>query len=134
MGKEYDHTAHGKYRIRYHIILSTKYRRKCLSGLEDALTEAFAYASSRCEFKVLSVGADVDHVHLLVRSTCNLSPVMIIRRLKGLSTRYMWEHHGDVLSKHYWGDRKRLWSGGYFCSTVGEVSEENITRYIENQG
>lgn len=33
--------------------------------------------------------------------------------------------------KRYWGSH--LWGRGYFCSTVGTVTEETIKRYIENQ-
>lgn len=27
-----------------------------------------------------------------------------------------------------------MWGRGYFCGTVGEVDEETIRNYIENQG
>jgi len=36
------------------------------------------------------------------------------------------------LKKKYWG--QHLWGRGYFCATVGSVTEETIRRYIENQG
>jgi putative transposase len=35
------------------------------------------------------------------------------------------------LKKKYWG--QHLWARGYFCATVGSVTEETIQRYIENQ-
>jgi putative transposase len=35
------------------------------------------------------------------------------------------------LKKRYWG--QHLWSRGYFCATVGSVTEETIKNYIENQ-
>lgn len=27
-----------------------------------------------------------------------------------------------------------MWERGYFCGTVGEVDQETIKKYIENQG
>lgn len=36
------------------------------------------------------------------------------------------------LKKRYWG--QHLWVPGYFCRTVGTVTEEIIKEYIENQG
>ena len=27
-----------------------------------------------------------------------------------------------------------MWARGYFCGTVGEVDEETIKRYVEEQG
>ena len=35
------------------------------------------------------------------------------------------------LKKRYWG--QHLWARGYFCATVGTVTEEMILQYIENQ-
>ena len=37
------------------------------------------------------------------------------------------------LRKLYWRKKKTLWTHGYFCSTIGNVSEERIKNYIENQ-
>ena len=36
------------------------------------------------------------------------------------------------LKKKYWG--QHLWARGYFCGTVGNVTEEMIKKYVENQG
>jgi len=36
------------------------------------------------------------------------------------------------LKKKYWG--QHLWARGYFCATVGTVTEETVKDYIENQG
>ena len=35
------------------------------------------------------------------------------------------------LKKRYWG--QHLWATGYFCRTVGTVTEEMIKDYIEKQ-
>ena len=35
------------------------------------------------------------------------------------------------LGKRYWG--RHLWARGYFCATVGTVTDEVIKRYIEGQ-
>ena len=37
----------------------------------------------------------------------------------------------EELRKRYWG--QHLWSRGYFCRTVGTVTEEEIKKYIESQ-
>jgi putative transposase len=34
------------------------------------------------------------------------------------------------LKKRYWG--KHFWARGYFCVTVGEMTEEMITNYLEH--
>jgi putative transposase len=35
------------------------------------------------------------------------------------------------LQKKFWG--QHLWARGYFCATVGAVTEEMIKEYVENQ-
>ena len=35
------------------------------------------------------------------------------------------------LQKRFWG--QHLWARGYFCATVGAVTEEMIKEYVENQ-
>jgi len=35
-----------------------------------------------------------------------------------------------VLKKQYWG--KYFWARGYFCFTVGQVTEEMIANYLEH--
>lgn len=37
--------------------------------------------------------------------------------------------HIHILSR-----RKHLWTRGYFCSTVGNVSAETVHKYLEKQG
>lgn len=36
-----------------------------------------------------------------------------------------------VLKKRYWG--QHLWSVGYFCRSVGDITDKIIKEYIENQ-
>lgn len=35
------------------------------------------------------------------------------------------------LKKRYWG--QHLWARGYFCATVGTVTDEMVKAYIEQQ-
>lgn len=133
MKKVYETYGHAKCHIRYHFIFSTKYRRSCLNGIEDELRRVFDEIAEKGDFKILRVGVDKNHVHLFVKSRPSVSIFRIVRILKQVSTRRMWQRCPDVLSKYYYGKRC-LWSSGYFCSTVGEMSEDTIIRYIENQG
>lgn len=50
--------------------------------------------------------------------------------LKGRFSRLIQDEFPE-LKKRYWG--QHLWARGYFCATVGSVTEETIKKYIENQ-
>ena len=53
--------------------------------------------------------------------------------LKQISTYDMWRLHHDYLQRFFWKEHL-LWTRGYFCSSVGDVSEEKLRQYIETQG
>jgi putative transposase len=71
-----------------------------------------------------------NHVHVLIRAPSHVSPAKIAQYLKGKSS-YLLQRDFPELKKRYWG--QHLWSRGYFCSTVGAVTEEIIKNYTENQ-
>ena len=132
---EYESIAHAKTRLRYHVIFSTKYRRKCLDGIRESVLGAFRKAERKSSFRILAMELDKDHIHLLLKWKPSLSILQIIRRLKMLTTKYIWDENETYLRHFYWKKTQRkLWSGGYFCSTIGNVSEKTLKNYIENQG
>jgi putative transposase len=51
-----------------------------------------------------------------------------VQYLKGRSSRLLQEEY-PKLKKRYWG--QHLWGRGYFCATVGTITEEMIKEYIE---
>ena len=58
----------------------------------------------------------------------------MVRRLKQYTTNYIWTHKEEYIKKYYWKNKRILWTNGYFCGTIGDVSEKIITDYIKNQG
>ena len=71
-----------------------------------------------------------NHVHLLVSAPAYLSPSKIVQIIKGRSS-FLLQREFLELRKKYWG--MHLWGRGYFCATVGAISEEQVKAYIENQ-
>lgn len=123
-----------KTRLRYHVVFSTKYRKKCLKAIEQEVISSFKEAEKTSAFRLLNIGVDEEHVHFLVKFKPHFSIEQIIRRMKQLSTKYLWDAQENHLRKFYWGKKQLLWTRGYFVSTIGEVSENKVMEYIENQG
>ena len=48
-------------------------------------------------------------------------------------TYHIWEKYSAYLSKCFWKERT-FFSDGYFISSIGNVSQETLKNYIENQG
>ena len=131
----YESIAHAKTRLRYHFIFSTKYRRKCLTEeVREDVFAAFKYAEEKSDFKILVMNLEDDHVHFLVKFKPALSIEQVVRRMKQLATHYLWAHRESHFEKFFWKKKNRkIFTGGYFASTVGEVSEDRIVEYIDNQ-
>lgn len=70
---------------------------------------------------------------MMVSSVPKISPLQIVRVLKQQSTIRIWKDRYKEMKKIYWHE-KTLWTDGYFCSTIGEVSSETLKHYIQNQG
>ena len=68
------------------------------------------------------------HIHILVSAPPELAPSEIMRRLKGRSASKLFEEYPH-LKKRFWG--RHLWARGYFCATVGQMTEEMIKQYLE---
>ena len=129
----YDCLAHSKTRLVYHIIFSTKYRRKILEPIKDSIVESIKYAEEKSSFKILYMNTDGDHIHFVIRSKPCYSISQIVRRIKQFSTVYLYQNQEAYLKKFYW-KKNQIWTGGYFASTIGSVSEKTIEEYIKNQG
>lgn len=129
----YEHYGHCKTRIRYHIILITKYRRKCLDPIKELVFESFRYTEQHSDLKIHCMNIDNDHIHLLVSFPPKYSISQTISRLKQCSTNFLYRSENEYFKKFYWRRKRVLWSESYFCSTIGSISENKVLEYINNQ-
>jgi putative transposase len=121
--------AHTVFNIQYHLVWVTKYRYHVLRGeVAERARELIRQSCMAREIKILKGHVSKDHVHLLVSSPPVLSPAKIVQYLKGRSSRLLQQEFSH-LKKKYWG--QHLWARGYFCSTTGEITTEQIQAYIE---
>jgi putative transposase len=133
MDERFQSIGHAKTRLRYHVIFSTKYRRKCLGAVKEDVLASFKYAEEKSDFKILIMNLEDDHIHFLLKFKPALSITQVVSRMKQLSTWYLWQKQEAHFRNYFW-KKNKIWTGGYFVSTIGEVSEANILEYIKNQG
>ena len=69
-----------------------------------------------------------DHVHMYVSIPPKESVAKVVGRIKGKSSLILFDRHPEYRTK--WGDR-HFWARGYYVSTVGNVNEETIIKYIQ---
>lgn len=128
----YQTNGHAVYDIKYHMIWVTKYRYGALKGgIGRRTRELIRQGCQARRITILRGSVGKDHIHILVSCPTSLAPSKIIQYLKGRTSRLLQEEFPE-LQKRYWG--QHLWARGYFCATVGNVTEEIIWNYIANQG
>ena len=126
---EYRKGAHTVYDIQYHFVWVTKYRYKVLRGeVAERTREILRQVSMSRDLKILRGHVSSDHIHMLISCPPNLSPAKIAQYLKGVSSRKLQDEFPH-LKKRYWG--QHLWARGYFCASVGSVTDDQIRDYIE---
>ena len=75
-----------KTRLFYHIVLTTKYRKSALSGIEQQVYSAFREIEKHSSFEILAMGIEHgNHVHMVITSPPQFSVSGIVSRLKGYS-------------------------------------------------
>lgn len=125
---------HAKTKIRYHIIFSTKYRKKLLNGIKKQIFETMKKAEQNNKnFKIEIMEIDRDHIHFLIEIRPCESISNVIKYLKQYSTYYTWKNNYEYMRQFYY-KQHHLWTRGYFVATIGECSDEKIREYIKNQG
>ena len=77
---------------------------------------------------IIKVSISKDHIHLLVSCPPILSVSKLFQQLKGKTSRTLQMEFKELKSR-YLG--QHLWSVGYFCRSVGIITEKTIKDYIE---
>lgn len=73
---------------------------------------------------------DGDHIHCFVSAPPKLSITYIVKMMKSISGRKLFELYLELRTKLWKGE---LWNHSYYVETIGNVSEESIRKYIEKQ-
>ena len=128
------HLVHARtsvYNVNYHMVWSVKYRRHILVGkVEARLKELIFDIAQDKGFDVKSLETMPDHVHVFVSAHPKYSPSYIYKMLKGISGRRLFMEFPEIARRLWKG---QLWNRSTYVETIGHISEETITKYIEDQ-
>ena len=138
---KYRYGSHTVYHIEYHFVWVTKYRyqvlrfgapvpgpvpQRRLSAPGNGISSP---TQSGTQFGIPYGVVSKDHVHILVSAPPTLAPSEIMWRIQGRTSSYLFEEFPHI-KKRYWG--RHFWARGYFCATVGQMTEEMIKEYLEH--
>jgi putative transposase len=120
------------YNCNYHIVFSTKYRRKVLTReIEHYIKNLILQIAEEKEFTVEMVEiGEKDHIHLFVSAHPKISPSYIVKMIKGITARKILLKFSEIKSQLWKG---HLWNPSFYIETIGSLSEDVIKKYIEDQ-
>lgn len=129
-GVKFPLSTRPRWKCQYHIVFIPKYRKKVLYGrLRQDVREIIKTLCKYKNIEIISGAVCSDHVHLSVSIPPKISISNFMGYLKGKSTLMIYDRHPDLQSK--WD--KAFWARGYYVATIGNVTEEAIKKYIEEQ-
>jgi len=127
-----DRGRHSVYRLQYHLIMTTKYRKRCITE------EMFLYLKNETErlFKaqdveLIEMSYEPDNVHILFSAPPTICLSTFVNSYKSVSSRFIRKEFIEHLKKYYW--KNVFWNKSYMILSSGEAPIEVIKRYIENQ-
>jgi REP element-mobilizing transposase RayT len=130
---QYTHKWHNVSVLLYHFVCPSKYRKVVFDkSIDKTLVKICLGIEKRYDIHFLEIGTDKDYVLFLLQSVPMQSPTEIIKMLKSITAREIFERHPEV-KKILWGGL--FWSSGYFVNTVSKFGDESIiSKYVRNQG
>ncbi len=130
--QELERLFHCTYSLTYHLVLVTKYRRRCITKpMLEFLEADFERLAIKWGCEVLEFNGEPDHVHLLVKLNPKIQPASFVNNIKTVTSRLIRKAFSKELAKVY---RKPVfWSRSYCILTCGGAPLSVIRQYIEQQ-
>ena len=122
--------THPKYNCTYHIVFVPKYRRKVMYGqLRQEVGQILSTVCKITGIQLIKGGVCPDHVHMYISIPPKMSLSSVMSILKGKSALMIFDRHPEYRDKY----GRHFWARGYYAETVGQVNEDTIMKYIEEQ-
>ena len=132
--EEYETNRHACYKLEYHLVVVTKYRREILVDevRKELIKKTYEIFEEMWGLTIRAVNTDKDHIHVLFSAPPQVQLSKLINNYKTVTSRFLRKKHEAFLASYYW--KPLFWSDSYFIGAVSDVSEEIVQVYIERQG
>lgn len=130
--EQYHSASHCKYLTQYHIIWCPKFRFSILqNGVDNVLKQIISDICKKYHYTIRAIEVMPDHIHIFIDCPQTVAPCDVVRTLKSISAIQLFKIYPKL--KNFYARCGKLWSNGYFVSTVGHINEATIKKYIEEQ-
>lgn len=123
---------HSAYSIHYHLVLVTKYRRRCITPeIAVYLESQYKRLLEAWECELLECNGEPDHFHLLISATPKIQPSKMVNSLKTATSRLVRKEFSEHLGKFYW--KPVFYSRSYCVVSCGGAPLDIIKHYLDQQ-
>ena len=127
-----DDNNHSVFKLYYHLIMSTKYRRKVIDDeISDFLKMKFSSIGKKYHITLEEFNHDEDHIHVLFRANPNSELSKFINAYKSATSRLVKKDYPRIKEKLW---KEMFWTRSYCLLTSGGVTIDIVRQYIETQG
>lgn len=133
MTTEFKKNRHSVYNLKFHLVVVTKYRNKCITPemLEDLMTISKDFLEKKGG-SLIEMNGESDHIHILFEIPPQVELASMVCSLKTVTSRLIRKKYSEYLKKFYW--EPVFWSRSYCILSTGGATIDTIRKYIENQG
>ncbi|MGZ9156683.1 MAG: IS200/IS605 family transposase [Candidatus Binatia bacterium] len=129
--RKYRLGAHTKTDLKVHVVWLPKYRKPVLTGdVAVRVRDLIRQIAAEHELEIISGKVARDHVHVFLSYRPNQDVSQIMQWLKGISSRVLFQEFPH-LRKRFWG--RHFWARGYLAVSSGNITDEMVKEYIEDQ-
>ncbi|MEQ9552768.1 MAG: IS200/IS605 family transposase, partial [Coleofasciculus sp. G3-WIS-01] len=136
--KRYRSSSRSVSDLKAHLVLTTKYRAKCINAaLLEQLETSIRGLCEKWGVTVIEFNGEDDHVHLLFSYYPQMQLSKFINNLKTVNSGKVNKEFSEHLAQFFWkkdDDSKReFWNDSYAIESVGGANIEVLERYIRGQ-
>jgi len=125
-------SSHCTHQLGVHIVFCPKYRHQVLTEIvEVELKRIIADICVHYGWAIQAIEIMPDHVHLFVQIEPGTAPAEVAKTIKSITAIQLFTLFPNLKRTKFWGSG--LWSRGTYYGSVGQVNEDTIRKYIENQ-
>lgn len=130
--EHYRRSSHTVYDLKFHLVWITKYRKPVLTGeVAIRMRELVREVCKARDVEILKGHISREHVHIFVSVPPQLSISELMKSIKGRTSRKILMEF-KTLNRQFWG--RHFWARGYFVASSGNITDEMVMQYIEQQG
>lgn len=123
---------HSVFDINFHLVLTTKYRRKVIDDvISSRAREIFEYVGTNHKVSIVEWNHDRDHINVLITAEPKTNMSKFLNAYKSASSRLLKKEFPSIRAKLW---KEMFWSRSFCLISAGGAQLETIQKYIQSQG